>query len=244
MLYYIILKGRIDIIETIYKILNNLNNKFYIGSTSNFNKRMKQHLNNCNNDKYKDFYKKCPKLYEDILEYGIENFKLIKIYESNNKIEISRFESKLIRNNIGNELMYNNVLGASGRRVLSFEDVYFIRDLYKQKKLYIKEAYEIYYKDLITFRAFKKAWHGETFKNIHYDVYTTENKQFHFSKGQSRKGEINGKSVFSEKDVVNIRSRRDNGENKISVWEDYKKLNVSRNSFYDIWNNKSWKYLI
>lgn len=230
-------------IETLYKIVCNVNNKFYIGSTSDFDVRLSEHIGNCKNEKYKVHYKRCPKLYDDIINLGFENFTYIKLYESEDKIEISRKESKLIRENIGNELMYNNVLGASGRRVLSDEDVCFIRDLYASKTIYIKEAYDIYYKDIITYRAFKKCWHGDTFPDIHYDVYTKENKEWHFSKGQSRPGEKNRASKYTEEEVISIRKRRDSGESKADVWKDYKGRS-HRNSFYAIWYDRNWKHLL
>jgi len=204
---------------------------------------MQNHIHNCEDDNYKQNYKRCPKLYEEIIKYRMKNFKLEKLFESDDKIEISRMESKLIRNNKLNELMYNNVLGASGRRVLSNEDVYFIRELYKEKKLYIDIAYEIYYKDLITHRAFKKAWHGDTFKDIHYDVYDEENKDWHFAKGQSRPGEKNRASKYTEVEVIYIRKRRDMGDELNEVWKEY--IGRShKNSFIAIWYDKNWTYLL
>lgn len=204
---------------------------------------MKSHISNCKDEHYKNDYKTCPKLYEEIMKYGLKNFSIYKIFESEDKIEISRMESKMIRTNMNNELIYNNVMGASGRRVLYEEDVYFIRELYKRKYLHIDEAYEIYYKDVVTHKAFKKAWHGDTFKNIHYDVYTKENKEWHFAKGQSRPGEKNRASKYTEKEVILIRKRRDMGEKLNDVWEDYKGRS-HKNSFLAIWNNKNWTYLL
>lgn len=236
-------KKRVIELETLYKISCKINNKFYIGSTSHLNKRIERHLKNAIFDQYEIWYKKCPELYEDIIRYGIDNFEVTIINETNDKIEISRQESKEIRKNSRNPLLYNKTMGASGRRVLSDEDVYFIRELYKNKTIYIKEAYEIYYKDIVTYRAFKKCWHGDTFKDIHYDVYTKENKDWHFAKGQSRPGEKNPKSKYTKEEVISIRKRRDNGEPKEVVKRDFLGRSSS-NAFNEIWNNKSWKMLL
>lgn len=222
--------------ETLYKITNCKNNRYYIGSSNDFEHRMKSHKENIGDFEHHQ------ELYLDFLKYGFDNFKFEKLYESEDKIEVSRMESRTIRENYEDKLMYNNMNGASGRRVLREDDVIFIRDLYSKKELYIFEAYDKYYKDIVTFRAFKKAWHGDTFKDIHYDVYTKENKRWHFSKGQSRQGEKNRSAIFTEQEVLDIRKRRDNGENKEDVRKLYPK--GTKSCFDGIWKDKNWKYLL
>lgn len=224
--------------ETLYKITNKTNGKYYIGSTTNFETRLEQHWS-----EYEHIRKRCcPELYKDLEELPKNFFEYEILFQSNDKVEVSRMESKLIREAKNDPLIYNISLGASGRRVLEQKDIVFIRELYNEKKMYITEAYNKYYKDVITFRAFKKAWHGDTFKDIHYHVYTKENKSWHFSKGQSRPGETNGCSIFTEKQVIEIRCRRDNGESMKDVFKDYPFVQLP--CFRSIWNNKTWKYLL
>lgn len=76
-----------------------------------------------------------------------------------------------------------------------------------------------------------------------YEVYTAENKKWHFSKGQSRPGSKNGKSSLKEEDVILIRKRRDNGEDYNIVYKDYKDK-IQTGGFYSIWKNKTWKNLL
>lgn len=225
--------------EIVYKITNTTNNKFYFGSTSDFEFRMFTHnkYSHCN------FTKLHKELYEDILSLGFDKFNIEKIDECEDIVKSSRLESSLIRQNIGNPLMYNVSLGASGRRVFYEEDIRFIRKLYKSKEIYIEDAYDNFYKDIVTFRAFKKVWHGETFKDISYDVYTEENKSFHFKHGQSRVGEVNGTSKYTEKEVLEIRKRKQNGETKASVYKDFEYKNA-RGGFEGIWLNQTWKHLL
>ena len=222
--------------ETLYKITNKINNRYYIGSTNNYEFRMKSHIEKIG------YFENHQELYLDFLKYGTDVFIFEKLYESEDKIEVSRMESKTIRENMDDPLIYNNMKGASGRRVLREDDIIFIRDLYAKKELYIFEAYDKYYKNIITFRAFKKAWHGDTFKDIHYDVYTPENKKWHFSKGQSRQGEVNRSAIYTEEEVLDIRRRRDNGESRSEVRKIYPK--GTKECFYSIWNNKNWKHLL
>ena len=157
--------------EILYKITCRINNRYYIGSTSHIERRLKTHI-------LWEINKRSQhnELHEDIVHYGIENFDIEILEQSEDKIIISRLESDTIRNNAEDKLLYNKSIGASGRRVFYESDIIFIRQLYDKKELYIKDAYEQYYKDIVSYRAFKKVWHGDTFKDIYYHVYTEENK--------------------------------------------------------------------
>lgn len=223
--------------QTVYKITNVVNKRYYIGSTSNIEDRFSVHMSEDSKDKYpsNDFYK-------DIHTYGRDKFRIDIIYECKDIIEASRIESELIRSNKNDELIYNKMMGASGRRVFSDKDIIFIRNIYESKTMYIQEAYDEYYDEVVSFRAFKKAWHGDTFKDISYHVYTEENKRFHFSLGQSRKGEINRSAIFTEGDVIDIRTRKSKGEDKKSVKDDYAHLNAPH-GFDGIWRGDNWKHV-
>lgn len=222
----------------IYKITNIINNRFYIGSTKNEYKRFLNHFNlhevclNQNNI-----------FHEDILKYGKENFKINILYEIEDDIESSRMEGKLIRQNKDNPLIYNIVPGSSGRKVFYEEDIKFIRYLYSKKELTCLEAYNKYFKEEVTYRAFKKAWFGDSYKNIMHEVYSEENKNWHFSKGQSRPGDKNPNSKFTKEQVIDIRTRKKLGEKKLEVYKDYKYMN-SYAGFTKIWKGQSWKNII
>lgn len=228
----------VDINIILYKITNLTNDRYYIGSTKNEDKRFKNHMGVYENAKSQN-----NELHKEIEELGVENFKIEILYSGSDNVEVSRMESKLIRQNKGDEKMYNKTLGAAGRRVFYESDIVFIRELYDKKELYITEAYDMYYKDVVSFRAFKKIWHGDTFKDIHYDVYNKENKLWHFAKGQSRPAENNGRSKLTKEDVINIRRRRDNNEESKHVFEDYRNL-VSHSVFRKVWKDKSWTSII
>ena len=230
-------RKEIKYLQTVYKIVNKLNGRYYIGSTNDIDNRFNVHMNTLI-DRYPN-----SELYQEIHEYGKDNFEMLIIYESENIIEASRIESNMIRENKNDVLMYNKVMGASGRRVLSDEDIIFIRNLYASKQFYIQEAYDKYYKGKVSFRAFKKAWHGDTFKDISYHVYTKENKKFHFSLGQSRRGEVNRSAIFTERDVIDIRKRQKSGEDKQFVKEDYAHLDAPH-GFDAIWKGENWKHII
>lgn len=137
--------------------------------------------------------------------------------------------------------MYNKSLGASGRRVFYYSDIKFIRELYNTRTMTTEQAYKTYYKDIVTFRAFKKVWHGETFTDICPEVFTKENKDWYFAKGQSRPCEKNGKSKLTNKDVQEIRKRKLNGEKPKEVYEDYKHKGILYDGFCSVWRGRTWK---
>ena len=96
----------------IYRILNKLNGKSYIGQTvyDSPKKRWNTHMNNCKNDKHQEH------LYRAIRKDGIENFEMSIIYTCN-KEELSELECKFIKeyNTFGN-MGYNMTSGGEGRR--------------------------------------------------------------------------------------------------------------------------------
>jgi|SRR5699024_2896649 len=232
------MKGKFKI-HTVYKITNKHNRKVYFGSSSNVKDRMNTHFRKVKKDKNN-------KMYNDMIENNltINDFDIDIIMETDDIIEASRFESKMIRDFEDKKLLYNTSQGASGKRVFNHEDIVFIRNLYQEKKLYVLEAYDKYYKGKVTLRAFKKVWQGETFKDISYHVYTEENKEWHYSKGQSRPGSKNGRAVFNEEEVINIRQLKNSGLSFEEVKNMYSyKNDLAPNAFKSIWNYTTWKHI-
>ena len=101
----------------IYKIINNINQKIYIGKTSStIEKRFKEHCN----DSKKERCEKRP-LYDAMNKYGIENF-VIELIEDNISDEDinnkEQFYIKQYNSYIGfeNSNGYNATLGGDGRK--------------------------------------------------------------------------------------------------------------------------------
>ena len=67
----------------IYKIINNINGKFYIGKTNfTLEKRFKQHISDSKRDRCKD-----RPLYRAMNKYGVNNFNIELLEETENPIE-------------------------------------------------------------------------------------------------------------------------------------------------------------
>ena len=108
----------------IYKIINNINQKIYIGKTSStIEKRFKEHCN----DSKKERYEKRP-LYDAMNKYGIENFTVEKVEEvENDEIASEReiYWINKLRTYIGfNDCNgYNATLGGDSKRIYDYQTI-------------------------------------------------------------------------------------------------------------------------
>lgn len=93
----------------VYKIINLINGKFYVGSTAiSFYKRYKQHINRFKNKNEKNH---CKKLFNAIKKYGVENFEFILLEICLEKKDVINTEQKYI--NLGTN--YNICLIANSK---------------------------------------------------------------------------------------------------------------------------------
>lgn len=197
----------------IYKITNKLSGKTYIGQSNDIERRLKEHK-----------YKKDIPIELAIQKYGVENF-IFEILEEcplNELDEKEKYYINLYNTYRGNGYNCNEGGGCSnyennGRTKLTNEDVYNIREAYNNH-LRRKEVYE-QYKDKITFSSFARIWDGSTWKGIHSDVYTPENKEYY--KHQATNGEASCKAIFTNEEVIAMRTRYVS-ETADKIYEDYK----------------------
>jgi group I intron endonuclease len=99
----------------LYKIINNINGKFYIGKTNNTIKRWKQHEFSSRNN---------PKLliHKAIKKYGIDNFNFIILNEFNNDKEVC--EEEIIQIKLSDKnMIYNIALGGNGGNTMSIDKI-------------------------------------------------------------------------------------------------------------------------
>ena len=222
----------------IYKITNKINNKSYIGISTDIENRWKQHKSEYNHKREANKL-----LYKAFNKYGIENF-TFEILEECEVIELSEKEKYYVNLFDTYNNGYNMTSGGEDfhgeghpKHKLNKEDIIDIRTRYKNLERK-KEVYELY-KERIGESGFNKIWKGETWKDIMMDVYTKENKDFH-RHNTSNSGSQNGRSKLTEKDVKIIRTRRKNGENIRVVYEDYADK-LTYGSFTNVWTYQNWK---
>lgn len=163
----------------IYKYQNRINGKIYIGQSLDIEKRYKQHLydalNRADRGSGVDLA---------IKKYGIENFDFavieecpIALLDERERYWISYYDSY---HNGYNRTPGGNVLRGNEhpRAILDEDQVWEIRELYK---MHVKrnEVFKMFKDTGITERGFLKVWNCENWTNIHSDVYTEENKEWH-----------------------------------------------------------------
>lgn len=238
----------------IYKITNNINNKCYIGQSIHIEKRLKEHKKRafCGDEKTNKEYNKA--LYRAFRKYGLENF-TFEILITCEKHLLDELETYYINYYNSNNKKYgynetegyiNQSKGVIGEKhpnhSLSENDVYQIREDYKNH--IEKETSYQNYKDRISFSGFSKIWNNITWKTVHQDVYTQENKKYYLYKRNARTGSNNPKAILNEQDVYNIRKRRKQGEEISTVYEDYKQTGITYNSFKNVWYYQNWKNIV
>ena len=189
----------------IYKITNLINQKIYIGLTTCTLKERWQNHKGC--------VKSDPRhLYRSMRKYGIENFKIEIVEETDSLEKLAQLENYYINlynsrdPNVGYNLSaggQTNQLDANGRAQLTLNEVVQIREIYHMGELRCKECWEIF-KTKISYSAFQKIWEGTTWKSIMPEIYTEEMKHLHASQ-KSNPGTKNGNAIYTDEEVIEIR---------------------------------------
>ena len=234
----------------IYKITNKINNKVYIGQSILIEKRLKEHQLRAfrGDSKTNKEYEKS--LYRAFRKYGIDNF-LFEVIEECEREDLNKLEGKYIKQYNSHIDGYNEtdggeylIFGKTGEKhnnaKLTEQDVYYIRECYNNR-LEKSVIYELF-KDKINKTGFHKVWLNQTWKQIHQDVYTEENRQYYLFQRNSHKGETNGRALFNKEDVIKIRTLKKNGVSRKDVREQYQ---IGTQSGFDgIWYNRTWKNIV
>lgn len=163
-------------------------------------------------------------------ELGVENFYL-EILEECPKEKLNEREIYWIDyfdsfnngyNGTTGGSMANNTAGElNGRALLSEEDVYYIRECYNNH-IPFREVYKLY-KDKISKRGLQKVWCFETWKKIHPEYHTPENRQWHSTEAKANSSEVaaNNKRGFTEEEVKFMRKLFESGMSMQEIWQTY-----------------------
>lgn len=193
--------------HVIYKI-NFSNGKVYVGQTNDFSARRNQHLSDARNN----------------VDYKI--YRAMRKYNTT-KDDFEIIESNIDSQNLANEREiywiafydsyhngYNSTPGGQSGSYclgenshfakLTEEDVITIRQIRYTKKYQRSEIWELY-KSKISESAFGKVWNYESWKHILPELNTEELKVFYKKLRKNAKGEKNGRSLFTNEEVYNLR---------------------------------------
>lgn len=214
--------------QGIYLITNDTNSLKYVGQSVNMLNRWYSHLRAVNYEKSPEYNSQ---LHKAMRKIGKEHFtvEVLEFVEDNTKLNereiywIAYFDTY---KNGYNGSPGGETIGASrpgesnGRALLKESDVFAIREMYAEH-IPFREVLPLY-EDQITKRGLQKVWHGENWKDIHMDVYTPENKEWHRTKakGFSQKG-IGGNSTRmpSDADIEEMRAYAEEGMSYLRIAE-------------------------
>lgn len=203
----------------IYKIVNNINGKFYVGQSNDIDRRFVEH---CSPSRYKQ--SNIPVDWA-IHKYGKENFSLIILQECSIE-ELNELETYWIDKTNAIEEGYNCNRGGdcasrgewNPRAKLSVSDVMFIRKCYNDRLITQKEAYETV-KDKVSFGTFQTVWQGKTWSEIMPEVYTEDNKNYY-----KKMAGIKAHSKLTEEQIMSARKKYAVGAQAKELYENYKEI--------------------
>lgn len=180
----------------IYQIRNKITGQCYIGQSRDIMKRWSEHIHH-----------KKTLIGSEIAKYGIDNFEFSVLKQCKAE-DLDRYEEQYISAHGTIYNGYNQVPGghapageANPHARMTEQEVYAIREAYKNHE-YKWGVYEKYKHKLTPF-SFSSLWQGGSWKHVHMDVYTEENKQYYMK--ETSLGENGKDSIFSNFDVINMR---------------------------------------
>lgn len=163
----------------IYKITNDINDKIYVGQSVDIKKRWSQHIYYALNPS------KCNMIINfEMRKLGIDHFKIETIEEC----PVEKLDEREIYWIDFYDSYHNGYNATEGgkslrgekhpRAFFKNEEVWAIRELYAMH-IPFRKAWLLYQNTGISKRGFQKIWRYDTWKNVHEDVYTEENKKWH-----------------------------------------------------------------
>lgn len=165
-----------EIISGIYCITNLINNKKYVGLSSNIFRRWGEHKRVPFNENSKEY--NYP-LYRAIRKYGLENFVFEILERDLDDKQLKEREAYWIDYYDSVHSGYNITEGGEHNRLhgeahpcakLTEKDVIFCRKEYS-KGSRSKEIWEQYYSDIINYDSFQGMWHGRSWKHVMPEVF-------------------------------------------------------------------------
>lgn len=234
-------------VSGIYLFENIITGKKYIGRSNDIYRRIGEHLRcsfNPNDKAYNDHFHRA------LRKYPLNQWKISCIYVSDDQKELVEKERMYILQYDSVKYGYNSTYETNSpdtshvKRILSDDEIWDIREAYANHK----DKMEIFdlYKYKIAWSTFGKIWTGFSCKNIHYDVYTPENKKYH----EERHNEKNKEIKYTHDMFKDIREcvydiRKLYAEEVLSYKEVYSRYPfLNENSFKDVWYGKTFADIV
>lgn len=225
----------------IYKITNLLNQKSYIGKSSDIEKRWKYHK-----IRYNDAKEYNKPLYRAFRKYGLNNFSFEIIEEIKTDYEKQCDEKERYWIEYYNSYGangYNETLGGDGGITvldprttygkITTDEVIYLRKRYVESKYPASYIWEKEFKEKISKRGFQAIWLGENAKNIMPEVFTQDNKNKQLKLSRAYEGVLRRRIKLTDKKKIQERILQ--GENIKNIWyNEYKEIYKSLTGFKDM----------
>ncbi len=236
----------------IYKYQNKINNKIYIGQSINLEVRKYRHEHSAFYEKSNDYN---TQLHQAMRKYGLDNFSYEIIAEITpeeytpellNQLEkffIQYYDSFKNGYNAteGGDAISNRIHKGSknGRALLTEEDVEYIRECYNAH-IPFREIYTEY-QDRISKRGLQKIWWFDTWKDIHPEYHTEENRYWHSHNAKVVPPDKHqSKRLFTAEQVQAMRKDYDNGMTPKEVWLKHSP-NTAWSTIYNIITRQTYR---
>lgn len=219
-----------EIIKGIYVITNKINNKKYIGKSSDIKKRWEYHK-----QKYESTREWNKTLYKAFRKYGVQNFsfEIIEVLDINYNERCNEREKFWISYYDSYNNGYNETEGGDGGVTvkdprasygkLTREEVIYLRKRYLECKYPASYIWENEFKNKITKRGFQAIWIGQKAQDIMPEVFTQKNREKQIRLSREHEGVLRRRISLKEKQK--IKERIVNGEKRLNIWkEGYKDL--------------------
>lgn len=217
--------------QGIYIIKNTINNKVYIGQSVDIHHRWLVHYSLGKKDANPKRLEFNNQIHSAMRNLGRENF-YIEILEECEKELLNDREIFWIKYYDSYKNGYNGTEGGSfeasdtsgennGRAILTAEDVNYIRECYNNH-IPFREVFKLY-SDKISKRGLQNVWWFNTWKNIHSEYHTEENKSWHRTQTKANSSEVaaNNKRGFEKEEIIKMRKLFEQGMSVQEIWKTF-----------------------
>lgn len=229
-------------IAGIYKLTNKVNGKIYIGQSNDIHQRWSKHAYDARQENPSNLISRA------IKKYGWENFEKEILFQIESEKERDCKEIELISlyNSTDLSVGYNLAAGGNVNREIValrgeahqfsvFTDAEVIE--IKTRKLANEPKWKVFEDFNHHKKVFDNIWCGARYSHL---VPEANNYQSTTKGEKNQYGEHNANAKLSNNDVLSIRKRRNDGEERIAVYQSYKEK-CSYGNFRKIWGDETWK---
>ena len=191
----------------IYKFTNKANGKSYIGQSIYLEERYKQHQRNYNNKNHSSYNSK---FYSALRKYGFNNFDYEILYSTQDEItyeELNTLEVMYVAYYDSFQNGYNMNPGGNntgGHYFIPFEKVLEIKELLKNSSITLTEISKQYKTSICVISGINKGYCYAIVGDYKYPIRAHEEMK------KTQQGENNGRAIFTDKEVLQMREQFQN----------------------------------